>query len=257
MAEPLARTLLARLDAPLASRLRTARELAAAHPAPEPAPWSAAVPELAALVPGGLPRGALTELAGRRSSGRLGLVVALLAAATGAGENAALVDLGDALDPQSAAAVGVTLERLLWVRPRNLAEALTAAEAVIGGGFPLVVVELGLPPVPGGWGAEAQWLRLARAAREGGGVLLVSTPTRRCGVATTTALVLQAPRARWSGVAPGPRLLDGIASRLALAKEGQARISSRTPQARTGNMEMRACPSFSESAGIVASPRAG
>jgi hypothetical protein len=242
VAEPLARTLLARLDAPLASRLRTARELAATRPAPEPAPWSAAVPELAALVPGGLPRGALTELAGRRSSGRLGLVVALLAAATGAGENAALVDLGDALDPQSAAAAGVALERLLWARPRNLAETLTAAEAVIGGGFPLVVVELGLPPVPGGWGAEAQWLRLARAARAGGGVLLVSTPTRRCGVATTTALVLEAARARWSGVAPGPRLLDGIASRLALEKQGQAPIPGRALRTRR------------ESVGIVASP---
>ena len=217
MAEPLARTLLARLEAPLAARLRTARELAAERPAAEPAAWSAAVPELAALVPGGLPRGALIELAGRRSSGRLGLAVALLAAATGAGENAALVDLGDALDPQRAAAAGVALERLLWARPRDLAETLAAAEAVVGGGFPLVVVELGLPPVPGGRGSEAQWLRLARAARAAGGVLLVSAPTRRCGVAATAALALESPRARWHGAAPGPLLLDGIAARLTLA----------------------------------------
>src|SRR5512143_1726070 len=49
---------------------------------------------------GGLPRGTLVEVVGRRSSGRFALALAALAAATQAGESAALVDLGDQLDPQ-------------------------------------------------------------------------------------------------------------------------------------------------------------
>jgi hypothetical protein len=218
MAEPLARTLLARLEAPLASRLRTARDWIAARHDPETAVWSRAAPELAALLPGGLPRGALTELAGHRSSGRLSLVLGLLVAATSAGENAALVDLGDALDPQRAAVAGVVLERLLWARPRDLRQTLAATEAIVGGGFALVVAELGLPPVPGGRVGDAVWLRLARAARDAGATLVVSTPSRRCGFAAATALVLEHARPRWNGAPGGPRLLDGVDSRLVLRR---------------------------------------
>ncbi|MEM8996707.1 MAG: hypothetical protein AAGF23_18120 [Acidobacteriota bacterium] len=72
---------------------------------------------------GGLRRGAFHELSGRRG-GRFSLVLETLAAATAVGEAAALVDLGDGLDPQLAERVGVVLERVLWVRPRTLKEAL-------------------------------------------------------------------------------------------------------------------------------------
>jgi hypothetical protein len=44
------------------------------------------------------------------------LLLAAVAAATRRGEFCAVVDASDALDPQSAAAAGVELERLLWVR---------------------------------------------------------------------------------------------------------------------------------------------
>ena len=50
------------------------------------------------------------------SSGRTTLLLAALAAATRRGEFCAVVDASDALDPQSAAAAGVELDRLLWVR---------------------------------------------------------------------------------------------------------------------------------------------
>jgi hypothetical protein len=206
---------LARAASPLAGRVRTMRELQAAVTPPEPAAWSAALPAVAALFPAGLPRGELVELAARRSAGRFGFLLALAAAATESGENAALVDLGDALDPQGAAAAGVVLSRLLWARPRDLAQALAAAESLVGGGFPLVVVDLGLPPVPGGRGAEAQWLRLARAARAARTLVLVSTPYRACGVAAGVALDLVAARPRWLGVGNEPRLLAGVESRLA------------------------------------------
>lgn len=163
-------------------------------------------PALERPLGGGLPRGRLVELVGRRSSGRLSTLLALLAAATSAGENAALVDLGDALDPAAAAAAGIELPRLLWVRPRRLEQALLGAEMLLHTGFPLVVVDLGLPPVPGGRGSEAGWRRLARAAGEHRAALLVATPYRATG--TAAAVVLESRRrARWWGAGRGPRLL--------------------------------------------------
>jgi hypothetical protein len=65
---------------------------------------------------GGLPRGCLTEICGAASSGRTSVMLAALAAATRRGEFCALLDAGDALDPYSAAAAGVDLDRFLWVR---------------------------------------------------------------------------------------------------------------------------------------------
>ena len=65
---------------------------------------------------GGLPRGCLTEICGPASSGRSTLMLSALAAATRRGEFCAVVDASDALDPQSAAATGIELDRLLWVR---------------------------------------------------------------------------------------------------------------------------------------------
>jgi recombination protein RecA len=83
------------------------------RPAPEMV--SSGIPALDTLT-GGLPRGCLTEICGPASSGRTTLLLAALAAATQRGEFCAVVDASDALDPQSAAAAGVELDRLLWVR---------------------------------------------------------------------------------------------------------------------------------------------
>lgn len=65
---------------------------------------------------GGVPRGALTEIFGPASSGRTSLLLALLAQMTAREEVCALVDASDAFDPHSAAAAGVDLQRVLWVR---------------------------------------------------------------------------------------------------------------------------------------------
>jgi recombination protein RecA len=65
---------------------------------------------------GGFPRGCLTEIFGSASSGRTTILLAALAAATRRGEFCAIVDAGDTLDPQSAAAAAIELDRLLWVR---------------------------------------------------------------------------------------------------------------------------------------------
>jgi len=222
---PLARlpAVLERLAGPLASRLRSGRELAAlqgvaVHDVPRAAPWSIALPGLARLLPGGLPRGELVELTAGRSSGRFACALMLLAAATSAGENAALIDLGDALDPQSAAPAGIAWPRLLWARPRAVREALAATEAALTGGLPLVVLDLGLPPLPGGRGAEAMWLRLARSARQHDALLVVASPYRVAGPAASTVLELSRGHALWSGTGAAPRLLEGANGRLTLTK---------------------------------------
>ena len=83
------------------------------RPAPEMV--TSGIPALDALA-GGLPRGCLTEIYGPASSGRTSVMLAALAAATRRGEYCALIDASDALDPQSVAAAGIDLDRLLWVR---------------------------------------------------------------------------------------------------------------------------------------------
>jgi len=207
-----------RLD-PLFAQLRVARDLLRRdHPGRAEPPLLTAEPALDDLLAGGLDRGTLVELVGGRSSGRFALVLTVLAAATGVGEAAVLIDLGDHLDPQMAAVAGVDLSRLLWLRPRRMKEALASAEMVLGAGFPLVVVDLGLPPVRGGRGVEAAWLRLARAARDHGAALLVSAPYRVSGTAAAAVLGARKERVLWRGRGASPRLLGELACQLRVEK---------------------------------------
>ena len=69
-----------------------------------------------ALLEGGLPLGAISELAGPECSGRTSLALSFLARMTKEDRVCAWIDVSDALDPVSAAAAGVDLARLLWVR---------------------------------------------------------------------------------------------------------------------------------------------
>ena len=217
------RKLRALLPPTLRAQVRSGRELERARQeeaeAGEVLPT--AVPALDQLLAGGLPKGQLVELIGPRSSGRFSAALTTLAAATGVGEAAALVDLGDSLDPATAQTLGVDLERLLWLRPHNLKQALASAEMVLGTGFPLVVLDLGAPPIRGGRGLEAAWLRLARAAQAQGSALLVVSPYRVSG--TAAAVVLKAGRIRtaWKGATAGegsPALLAGTAGRIEIEK---------------------------------------
>ncbi|MEO6325575.1 MAG: hypothetical protein ABIQ65_13205 [Thermoanaerobaculia bacterium] len=174
------------------------------------------------LLQGGLPRGVLVEITGRRSSGRFTLLLHALASATQSGESAALVDLGDHLDPQSALDQGVVLERLLWLRPRVLKDALTSAETVIAAGFAFVVLDLGLKIAKGSLSRtrlDGAWLRLARAAERQRTGLLVCSPYRISGAAAGLVVGAECARPRWKGEAAGPALLTGLSSRLTLEKQ--------------------------------------
>jgi recA bacterial DNA recombination protein len=213
--------------AALRGRLISGRELARRQREEEvPELLPTACPQLDRLLAGGLARGHLVELVGGRSSGRFALTLALLAAVTRAGEVAALVDLGDGLDPATAAGAGVELERLLWVRPHHLRQALLGAEILVTTGFPLVALDLGMPPVPHGRiaapSARAAWLRLARTASSHRAAILLSTPYRTSGAAASEVLDVRSAATRRSGASPGPSsapaLFLGIEARLTLEK---------------------------------------
>lgn len=101
---------------------------------------------------GGIPKGALTQVCAPASvsSGRTSLLLSLLAQVTSKEQFCAVVDAGDCFDPESAAATGVCLSRLLWVRcaDRNrmkcLEQAFKAADILIqNGGFGLIALDLG------------------------------------------------------------------------------------------------------------------
>lgn len=67
-------------------------------------------------VQGGAPLGAITELVGSQCSGRTTAALHLLGRFMAEGNVCAWVDVADAFSPTSAAANGVDLKRLLWVR---------------------------------------------------------------------------------------------------------------------------------------------
>ncbi len=139
---------------------------------------STGIAALDARLGGGLPRGQLSDITGPRSSGRASLAVRLLAAAADRGELVALVDALDMFDPASAAAAGLALDRLLWVRghvvtspglcrdtnQRALEQAIRALALVLqAGNFGLVVFDAAeAPPAALGRLPFTTWLRLQR-----------------------------------------------------------------------------------------------
>ncbi|HET8645539.1 MAG TPA: hypothetical protein VFO85_08640, partial [Vicinamibacteria bacterium] len=100
------------------------------------------------LTGGGFPRGQVSEVHGRASSGRTGVAQAALARALQRGALGAWIDPGDRFDPAAAAEGGIDLARLLWLRGRAcggpaLARAVSAAGTVLGSGlFELVVLDV-------------------------------------------------------------------------------------------------------------------
>lgn len=187
-------------------------------------PLVTGIAELDALVGGGFPRGALSEVHGPASSGRTGVLLALLARATRGGALAALVDPLDRLDPASAASSGTDLARLLWLRgPRIAAEeasakALAEATAAVAtlassGLFDVVALDLVDAARERRRLPTATWLRLQRLV-EGTttAVVLVAEEHVACGPGGAT-LALEPVAPRWSGP-PGPaRLLGALAAR--------------------------------------------
>jgi hypothetical protein len=159
-----------------------------------------------AVLGGGLPRGRVSELVGPPCSGKTSCLLALLAAATRAGEVAAWVDTADAVHPQSLAQAGVDLHRLLWVRPPSVNDAVRCTELLLrGGGFAVVTLDFGLwPSLPP---RRSVWPRLLRVAEQSHTALVVLAPRRVAGSFAVLSLGLQPHTVRWQ---PGPwSLFDG------------------------------------------------
>ncbi|HEY9138303.1 MAG TPA: hypothetical protein VIM67_08530 [Terriglobus sp.] len=121
-----------------ASSLRVQIESALAHKVPSALTPRARVvrpttptgiDSIDALLEGGLPVGALTEIVGPESSGRTSLALSSIAQLTAAGKVCAWVDVGDMLKPECAAAAGVALPYLLWVRCGVFRESVQAPSA--------------------------------------------------------------------------------------------------------------------------------
>jgi hypothetical protein len=117
------------VESALAERIPSA--LTFRPPAP-PELLSCGLAEVDALLGGGLPLGAITELTGPHSSGQTTLTLSALAGITRLGESCAYVDVSDALNPLSASALGVDLRRLLWIRTGES----HAGEAAVAAGSP-------------------------------------------------------------------------------------------------------------------------
>lgn len=110
---------------PTAATIRLQIEANLAHRIPSaltPAPrvirpvLPTGVAEIDTLLDGGLPVGAITEMVGRESSGRTAIALSFLRQISCAGRVCAWIDVSNALSPESAAAAGIHLSHLLWVR---------------------------------------------------------------------------------------------------------------------------------------------
>ena len=160
----------------------------------------------------GFPRGAISEIIGPDSSGRTTLIHSLLAASTSKYETCAYVDTDDSFDPVSAAASGVQLSQLLWVRcGHNAANAFKAADALLhAGGFGVVVLDLcqvaqrvaNRIPI-------SYWYRFCRAIENTPTILALIEKEPQAKSCASLMLEMKRKKAIWKG-APGFELLRGV-----------------------------------------------
>ncbi len=150
------------------------------------------ISEIDLLAGGGLPRGAITEIFGPASSGRTSFMLSTLATVTNHEEVCALVDMNNALDPESAECANVNFDRLLWVRcDNNLEHAFKATDLLLqGGGFGIVMLDLG------DFAAQATrriisswWYRFRRVVENSPTAFLVIT--QDCSLRSCAALALE------------------------------------------------------------------
>jgi recombination protein RecA len=145
-----AQHLRAQIEANLAERIPSALTPLPRVPYPVVA---TGIREVDDLLHGGLPVGAISEIVGPECSGRTSLALAFVAGMTQAGKVCAWVDVSDTLHPESAAAVGVDLSRLLWIRCGGIAVTSPLPQSAVRG---LHMAEKsargkpGLPPAGGG-----------------------------------------------------------------------------------------------------------
>jgi|SRR5579863_905766 len=181
------------------------------HERPAPGLLTAGVAALDSAF-GGIPRGSVTDIFGPASSGRTSLARTLLAEATARGEFCALVDASDAFDPASAAAAGVALDRLLWIRcGGNVEHALKATDLLLqAGGFGIVIMDLGdIAPVTARRISLASWYRMRRAIENTPTALVVTEQAPYARACAALALECTRHKMTWLGAPGCSQLLRG------------------------------------------------
>jgi hypothetical protein len=207
---------------------------------------------LDATLGGGFPRGHVSEIVGPRSSARTSLLLTLLAAATARGELVALVDALDMLDVDSAAAAGVDLDRLLWVRghvvtnpgfarelnQRAMEQAIRALALILQAGkFGMVAFDVAEAPALAVRHLPfTTWLRLQRMVEgtETVCVLVGDAPMARSSAGLTLRLGRKSPVGRDDGDDVfRARLFRGLTAEAQIARaRGRAHAGSGLEAAR-------------------------
>ena len=160
----------------------------------------------------GFPRGAISEIIGQESSGRTTLIHSLLAASTTKCEICSYVDTDDSFDPVSAAAAGVALSQLLWIRcGHNAGHALKVADALLhAGGFGVVVLDLcQVTPRIANRIPISYWYRFRRAIENTPTIFALLERDPLAKSCATLMLEMKRKKTVWKG-APGFELLRGV-----------------------------------------------
>ena len=157
---------------------------------------------------GGIPKGSLTQVCAPAgvTSGRTTLLLSLLAEVTSKEQFCAVVDAGDCFDPDSAAATGVCLSRLLWVRcsdrgMKSVEQAFKATDILIqNGGFGLIALDLGnvdeklIKKIP-----LTTWFRFARVMERMPTALVILLSHSAAQSCAALTLHINNARPEWTG----------------------------------------------------------
>jgi recombination protein RecA len=160
----------------------------------------------------GFPRVAISEILGPESSGRTTLVHTLLAASTAQLEICAYIDTDDSFDPVSAAAAGVALSQLVWIRcGHNAGHALKAADYLLhAGGFGVIVLDLcQVPPRISTRIPISYWYRFRRAIENTPTILALVEKEPVAKSCASLMLDIKRKKTIWTG-APGFSLLREV-----------------------------------------------
>ena len=169
------------------------------------------LPSLDLLIEG-FPRGAISEILGPDSSGRTTLIHSLLAASTSKFEICAYVDTDDSFDPVTAAAAGVALSQLVWIRcGHNAGHALKAADYLLHfGGFGVIVLDLcQVAPRVANRIPISYWYRFRRAIENTPTVLALAEKEPMAKSCASLMLEMKRKKTVWRG-APGFELLRAV-----------------------------------------------
>lgn len=164
---------------------------------------STGVAEIDSLT-GGLPRGALTEVFGPACAGTTSFLFSALSARTEHQEACAFIDGSDTFDPCSAAAAGVDLKKLLWVRCRSIDQALRATDLLLqSGGFSFIAVDLSdISPKLVRHVPLDSWFRFQRTVEDTSTILVLLSRESNAKTCASLVLRMESNAIRWLKPAP-------------------------------------------------------